>query len=127
MEPPVTIGNNIALCLNFSNAESMNKTWSILSQNATIMMPLESQLWGGVFGQLTDQHGVMWMFHGHSPPPASADANTTALKEGKELQEEKEVVELIPYFRYVDNCEEAVSFVRSILGGRYTHKVGNAV
>jgi PhnB protein len=35
--------------------------WSRLSDGGTVGMPLEKQVWGDEFGELTDRFGIRWM------------------------------------------------------------------
>ena len=35
--------------------------WDKLAGNGEVAMPLEKQMWGDVFGTVTDRFGVTWM------------------------------------------------------------------
>lgn len=48
--------------------------WDALSDGATITMPLETAMWGDVFGMLTDRFGVDWMLSIASADSANADS-----------------------------------------------------
>ena len=48
--------------------------WDALSDGATITMPLETAMWGDVFGMLTDRFGVDWMVSIATTDSASADS-----------------------------------------------------
>ena len=56
-------GTNLSLSINFTDEESIEKTFAALSEGATIGMPLENTFWGAKFGMLTDQFGFHWMFN----------------------------------------------------------------
>jgi len=58
-----TAGNNISLSLNFTDVESIEKTFAALSEGATITMALQDTFWGARFGMLTDKFGINWMFN----------------------------------------------------------------
>ncbi len=50
--------------------EALRGYWDGLADGATIMMPLEKQMWGDEMGALTDRFGIPWM------------VNITAAQEG---------------------------------------------
>jgi len=56
-------GNNVQLSLNFSDTESLDKTFKALSDGATIIMGLQDTFWGARFGMLIDKFGINWMFN----------------------------------------------------------------
>ena len=60
-------GNNISLSLNFTDVESIDKTFAALSEGATITMELQDTFWGARFGMLTDKFGMNWMFNHDKP------------------------------------------------------------
>ncbi len=53
-------GNNISVSLS-GDGEALRGHWEGLSDGATVMMPLEKQMWGDEFGALTDKFGIPWM------------------------------------------------------------------
>jgi PhnB protein len=60
---PVTAGSNVSLSLNFSDVESIDKTFNALSEGGKITMPLQDTFWGARFGMITDKFGFNWMFN----------------------------------------------------------------
>ncbi len=54
-------GNSIAISLSGDAGDPLREYWEKLSEGATVTMPLEKQMWGDEFGQLTDRFGVAWM------------------------------------------------------------------
>ncbi len=60
---PVNPGSNLSLSLNFTSVADIDKTFGLLSEGATITMPLQDTFWGARFGMLTDQFGINWMFN----------------------------------------------------------------
>ena len=59
----LTAGTNVSLSLNFTDIASIEKTFTALSEGATITMPLQDTFWGARFGMLTDKFGFHWMFN----------------------------------------------------------------
>ena len=59
----VTPGSNLSLSLDFSEVESMDKTFAVLSEGGKITMELQDTFWGAKFGMLTDKYGFNWMFN----------------------------------------------------------------
>ena len=55
-----TSGNNIAVSLS-GDDETLRGYWDRLTDGAEVTMPLEKQVWGDEFGQLTDRFGISWM------------------------------------------------------------------
>lgn len=53
-------GNTITLSLSGDDAE-LQDYFEKLSAGGTVVMPLEKQSWGDVFGMLNDKFGVPWM------------------------------------------------------------------
>lgn len=60
---PVSGGSNLSLSLNFKSVADIEKTFSALSEGATVTMALQDTFWGARFGMLTDQFGINWMFN----------------------------------------------------------------
>ena len=60
---PATAGSHISLSLNFTDVESIDKTFAALSDGAKITMELQDTFWGARFGMLTDKFGINWMFN----------------------------------------------------------------
>jgi PhnB protein len=58
---PVHMGDNITMSISGSDEEPLRKYFEGLSEGGKIDMPLEKQVWGDIFGMLTDKFGVHWM------------------------------------------------------------------
>ncbi|NLG22470.1 MAG: VOC family protein [Actinomycetales bacterium] len=56
-----TPGTNVAVSLSGDDAEELRGYWAGLSDGAIVQTPLEVQMWGDEFGQLTDRFGVNWL------------------------------------------------------------------
>jgi len=54
-------GNNITISLSGDDGEALRRWFEGLSEGGTVAMPLEKQVWGDEFGQLTDRFGINWM------------------------------------------------------------------
>jgi PhnB protein len=57
----VTPGTNITLSLSGDDDAALRGYWEKLAESGTVTMPLEKQMWGDEFGQLTDRYGIPWM------------------------------------------------------------------
>lgn len=64
-------GNNLSVSLSGDDTDALRGFWERLSDGATITMPLERQMWGDDYGQLTDRFGVQWMVNIAGQPPAA--------------------------------------------------------
>ena len=58
-----TPGSQITISLagDGADADTVRKYWEALSDGATVNVPLEKQVWGDEFGQVTDRFGISWM------------------------------------------------------------------
>jgi PhnB protein len=56
-----TVGTNITLSLSGDDADVLAGYFEKLSEDGTVTVPLEKQMWGDSFGMLTDKFGVQWM------------------------------------------------------------------
>jgi PhnB protein len=51
----------ISVSLSGDDADQLRRYWARLSEDGTVSMPLERQLWGDEFGMCTDMYGIPWM------------------------------------------------------------------
>jgi PhnB protein len=58
---PFTPGTTVTVSLSGDTESPLRDYWTKLSDGATVAVPLEKQMWGDEFGQLTDRYGVHWM------------------------------------------------------------------
>jgi PhnB protein len=56
-------GNNISVSVSGEDADELRGYWDKLSGDGTVMVPLEKQMWGDVFGMCTDRFGITWMIN----------------------------------------------------------------
>ena len=54
-------GNNITLSLSGDDADTLRGRFAALAEGGPVEMPLEKQVWGDEFGQLTDRFGIGWL------------------------------------------------------------------
>ena len=54
-------GSAIVVSLSGDESEALHGYWTKLTDGATVSTPLEKQMWGDEFGQLTDRYGVDWL------------------------------------------------------------------
>lgn len=52
---------SITLSLSGDDDAELRGYWDKLADGGTVTMPLEPQMWGDTFGQLTDRFGIAWM------------------------------------------------------------------
>ena len=53
--------SNITVSLSGDDAEALRGYFQGLSDGANVSTPLEKQMWGDEFGQLTDRYGIGWL------------------------------------------------------------------
>ncbi|MET0136047.1 MAG: VOC family protein [Kibdelosporangium sp.] len=54
-------GNNIAVSLSGDAGDELRGYWEKLSDQGTVTVPLEKQMWGDEFGACEDRFGISWM------------------------------------------------------------------
>lgn len=57
---PLTVGNNIQISLSGDDDDTLRRYWDRLLEGGQVMMPLEKQMWGDVYGMLADKFGIQW-------------------------------------------------------------------
>jgi PhnB protein len=63
---PFNPGNTMTISLSGDDAK-LRDYFDKLAEGGTVTMPLEKQMWGDEFGQLTDRFGVPWMVNVGQP------------------------------------------------------------
>ncbi len=58
---PYDPGSAITVSLSGDDGDELRRYWNGLSEGGTVSMPLEKQVWGDEFGQLTDRFGIGWL------------------------------------------------------------------
>ncbi len=54
-------GNNITVSLSGDDSDELRGYFDKLAEGGNVSMPLEKQMWGDEFGQLTDKFGIGWL------------------------------------------------------------------
>ena len=54
-------GGSITVSLSGDPASPLREYWEKLADGGAVQVPLEKQMWGDHFGQLTDRFGTAWM------------------------------------------------------------------
>lgn len=54
-------GSSISISLSGDDGDDLRGWWERLSEDGTVTVPLEKQMWGDVFGACTDRFGLSWM------------------------------------------------------------------
>lgn len=60
MGPELIHGTNMQISISGDDAEAMRGFWAALSDGGTVVMPLEKQMWGDIYGLVTDKFGISW-------------------------------------------------------------------
>lgn len=60
MGPALVRGNNIQISISGDDAGAMRGFWEGLGEGGQVVMPLEKQMWGDVYGLVTDKFGISW-------------------------------------------------------------------
>jgi PhnB protein len=53
--------SGIWLSMEFSQADELDRCYSILSEEGTIIVPLQDTFWGNRFAKVRDKYGFSWM------------------------------------------------------------------
>ena len=56
-----TVGTNVSISLSGDPGEGLEDVWEKLADGGTVQVPFEKQMWGDLFGQLTDKYGIQWL------------------------------------------------------------------
>jgi PhnB protein len=60
-ERPVVFGDSISMSVSGTDETQLTGFFTGLSEGGTVTMPLAKQVWGDMFGMLTDKYGIHWM------------------------------------------------------------------
>ena len=58
---PYTQPSGVSISISGDDEARLRGFWDGLAAGGTVVMPLDTPPWGGLFGMLTDRHGVDWM------------------------------------------------------------------
>lgn len=60
LSPKITPGDNMQISISGDEADALRGYWAGLSEGGRIVMALEPQAWGDVYGLLVDKFGIPW-------------------------------------------------------------------
>ena len=60
---PVSTNGNVDLSVDVEDADKIEEVFKKMAEGGKVVMPLEKQFWGAIFGMLEDKFGVKWMFN----------------------------------------------------------------
>ncbi len=60
MGEPLVRGNNLQVSISGDDADALRGYWVALGEGGEVLVPLEAQMWGDVYGLLVDRFGVRW-------------------------------------------------------------------
>lgn len=58
---------DVVLCLNGDDPDVLRSWFSALAEGGEVSVPLEKQVWGDEFGDVTDRFGMHWMANVATP------------------------------------------------------------
>ena len=65
--PPVTVGDSVVLSLHGDDPEVLRGWFAALAEGGRVDTPLEKQVWGDEYGDLTDRFGMRWLVNISTP------------------------------------------------------------
>lgn len=57
----------VSLSLSGDDVERLEGWFGLLAEGGTVDVPFEKQMWGDLFGQVTDRFGVRWLVNAAGP------------------------------------------------------------
>jgi PhnB protein len=60
MSPDLVVGNNLQISMSGDDEAALRGYWDALGEGGQVVMPLERQMWGDVYGLLIDKFGIAW-------------------------------------------------------------------
>lgn len=60
---PVATNGNVDLSVDVDDEGKIETIFNKMADGGKVVMPLEKQFWGAIFGMLQDKFGVKWMFN----------------------------------------------------------------
>ncbi|MCG6493728.1 VOC family protein [Kitasatospora sp. A2-31] len=54
-------GGRISVSVSGEDEGELRGYWEKLSAGGTVMVPMEKQMWGDIFGMCTDRYGITWL------------------------------------------------------------------
>ncbi|MGY1689912.1 VOC family protein [Geodermatophilus sp. SYSU D01105] len=66
-DPDATGPDRVSLSLSGDDAQTLPRWFQALAEGGVVDVPLEEQVWGDTFGQVTDRFGVRWLVNVATP------------------------------------------------------------
>ncbi|KGX92863.1 3-demethylubiquinone-9 3-methyltransferase [Pontibacillus halophilus JSM 076056 = DSM 19796] len=60
LDQDVSAGNNISLALEFENDREIERVYSQLAEEGTVIMELQDTFWGARFAKVKDKFNIIW-------------------------------------------------------------------
>ena len=60
-DPDAVGTDRVSLSLSGDDAPALTRWFEALAEGGKVDVPLEQQVWGDTFGQVTDRYGVRWL------------------------------------------------------------------
>ena len=67
MGPKFEFGNNFFISCSPDSFEEAESIFNALSEDGEVVMPMQEQFWGDMFGMCNDKYGVRWMLDCKKP------------------------------------------------------------
>lgn len=61
-QPEVPV-SSVQLSVSMDNEEQIERVFTDMSREGTVILPLQKQYWGSIFGMIKDRFGISWMFN----------------------------------------------------------------
>ncbi len=68
LDPSASGAGTVSLSLSGDESETMTRWFEALAGGGKVEVPLDQQVWGDVFGQVTDRFGMRWLVNIASAP-----------------------------------------------------------
>jgi PhnB protein len=59
---PFAPGNNFSVIIHCESLQEIERLFAAFSEKGKVILPLQDTFWSALFGMLTDQFGIQWMF-----------------------------------------------------------------
>jgi PhnB protein len=66
-DPDATGPDRVSLSLSGDDAATLTRWFEALAEGGAVDVPLDEQVWGDTFGQVTDRFGVRWLVNVATP------------------------------------------------------------
>jgi PhnB protein len=66
-DPTARATGKVSCSISGDDVEILTRYFAGLAEGGTVDVPFEKQMWGDVFGQLTDRFGIRWLVNAATP------------------------------------------------------------